>query len=91
MPHKRSHPEQPPAHHGRRFKPRALALGDGDSLVLTAEGSIARVAADGTTKETWAPGDAGWPGQAIRFGLRAPVATANPHDRTVRQEPLPRR
>ncbi len=90
MPQERSESPGTPAHRKSTFRPRALTLADGDRLVLDATGSIARIAADGTAKQTWAPDDPDWAGQAIRFGLRERVATANPHGREVRQEPRPR-
>ena len=91
MPQNRSESVEPPSPIRRRFKPRELTLSDGDRLVLEGGGTITRIAPDGTERHSWAPDDPEWPGQAIRFGLRAQVATANPHDRTVRQDPLPRR
>ncbi len=90
MPQERSESPGMPARRQRSFRPRALTLADGDKLVLDAAGSIARIAPDGTAKQTWAPDDPDWAGQAIRFGLRASVATANPHGREVRQERRPR-
>lgn len=90
MPQERSESLGTPARRKRTFKPRELTLPDGDRLVLDAAGSIARIATDGTAKESWAPDDPEWARQAIRFGLQARVATANPHGREVRQERRPR-
>jgi hypothetical protein len=91
MPEKRSESVEPPSPRRRRYKHRELALADGDKLVLAADGSISRIAPDGTTRQALAPDDLEWPGQAIRFGIRAQATTPNPHDRIVRQEHLPRR
>jgi hypothetical protein len=85
MPRARSEPAETPALPVRKYKPRQLALGEGDKLVLDATGTIARVAEDGT-RQTWGPGDPEWPRYAIRFGLHAPVATPNPHGRLAMQE-----
>lgn len=79
-----------PARRRRTFKPRTLTLADGDRLVLDVAGSIARISPDGTSKQTWAVDDPEWERQAIRFGLQARTATANPHGREVRQERRPR-
>lgn len=89
MPEERTGSRATPAHRRGSFRPRELSLGDGGRLVLDATGSIARIAQDGTTTGSWAPDDPEWPQHAIRFGLRPPVATANPHDRNVRQERRP--
>jgi hypothetical protein len=90
MPRKRGGSTGAPAHGRRRFKPRELTLGDGSRLVLDAAGSIARISQEGTTTQTWGPDDPEWSRHAIRFGMHAPVATANPHGREVRQERRPR-
>lgn len=65
----------------RTFKRRELRLSDGGSLVLTTGGSIDQLAADGTTTRSWAPDDADWPRQALRFGVRPQGATVTPASR----------
>lgn len=72
----------------RRFKRRELTLPDGDRLVVEADGSIDRVAPDGTTSHSWAPDDADWPRQAIRFGLHIETTTASPHGRRRSEKPF---
>ena len=89
MPRARSEPGVTAAPHGRKYKPRQLALAEGVTLVLEATGTIARVAEDGT-RQAWGPGDPEWPRYAIRFGLHAPAATPNPHGRLTVQERSPR-
>jgi hypothetical protein len=76
-----SKPRGTPVRGRRRFKRRELTLADGGSLVLTAGGSIDHVADDGTTSHYWAPDDADWPRQAIRFGVRPQGATVTPQGR----------
>jgi len=76
-----SEPHGTPVRGRRRFKRRELRLADGGSLILTAGGSIDHVADDGTTTQSWAPDDADWPRQAIRFGVRPQGATVTPHGR----------
>jgi hypothetical protein len=65
----------------RRFKPRELSLADGSTLSLKADGSIDRVADDGITTRSWAPDDADWPRQAIRFGVRPAGTPVTPPGR----------
>jgi hypothetical protein len=85
MPKARSESQTAASRHTPRYKARQLMLGEGDRLVLEATGTIARIAPDGT-RQSWAPGDPEWPRYAIRFGLRTPVATPNPHGRDARRE-----
>ncbi len=91
MPQQHSEPAEPPSGRRRVFRPHELVLADGDRLVLDAAGSITRMAPDGTERQRWAQDDPEWPRHAIRFGLRVPASTANPHGRTIRQDQLPRR
>jgi len=74
-----------------QFKRRQLALADGGSLVLGIDGSIARIAADGSTAQVWKPDDAKWPDQAIRFGLHAQSLTVAPQARRVQGTKPPHR
>ena len=74
-----------------RFKRRELRLADGGSFVLNAGGSIDHVAADGTLKHSWAPEDADWPHQALRFGLHPQRATVTPHGPRPSETRPPRR
>lgn len=76
-----SEPRGTPARGRRRFRRRELRLADGGSLVLTADGSIDQVAADGTTTHSWAPDDADWPRQALKFGVHPQDVTVTPHGR----------
>ena len=76
-----SKPSGTPARSKRRFKPRELRLADGSRLVLTTGRSIDQVADDVTTIQSWAPEDADWPREAIRFGLHPQVGTVAPHGR----------
>jgi hypothetical protein len=76
-----SEPRWTPARGRRRFKRRELRLADGGSLVLTAGGSIDHVADDGTITHSWAPDDADWPRQALRFGVHPQDVTVTPHGR----------
>ncbi len=76
-----SEPRGTPARGRRKFKRRELRLADGSSLVLAADGSINHVAGDGTTTQSWAPDDADWPRQALRFGVRPQGVTVTPHGR----------
>jgi hypothetical protein len=51
------------------FRRHEVALGDG-KLVLDRDGSIRRIAVDGSVTATWQADDPEWPRYAIRFGLR---------------------
>lgn len=86
-----SEPRGTPVPGRRRFKRRELRLADGGSLVLTTAGSIDQLAADGTTTHSWAPDDADWPRQAIRFGVRPQGATVTPPGRQPSAMHPPRR
>ncbi len=69
-----------PTSRGRRYKPNELALADGGRLSLHADGSIHQLDAHGATTQAWKPDDAGWPDQALRFGLHPQALTVAPHD-----------
>lgn len=80
-----------PARGRRRFKRRELRLPDGGTLVLNTGGSIDHLMDDGTTQHSWAPDDADWPRQALRFGLHAQRATVTPAGPQGRETRPPRR
>ena len=73
------------------FRRHEVALEEG-KLVLDRDGSISRVAADGSVTSTWQADDPEWPRYAIRFGLRpgAGAEDAVP-SRPPRRQPRPRR
>ena len=63
------------------FKRREQRSADGSSLVLTDDGTIIHVGADGSTTQTWAPDDEDWPAQALRFGVHPHAETVKPDGR----------
>ena len=73
----------------RRYRRHELALPDGGRLRLGADGTIARLDADGATTQSWLPSDPAWPNQAIRFGLRPQPPTVSPHSQRVPDTRLP--
>jgi hypothetical protein len=73
-----------------RYRRRTLSLPDGVSLVLTGDGTVLRLAADGSREAAWAPDDPEWPKVAIRFGLHAESATISPPGRFVEATRPPR-
>jgi hypothetical protein len=77
-------PQEPrgdPAPGAHRFKRRELRSADGGILVLTADGTINQVGADGKTTRSWAPDDEEWPYQALRFGVHPQADTVTPDGR----------
>jgi len=64
-----STPPPGPAPRAGSFRRHEVALDDG-KLVLDRDGSISRIAADGSVTATWQADDPEWPRYAIRFGLR---------------------
>ncbi len=74
-----------PAHnavpHHRRYRHHVIDLADGGKLVLSADGSIERSDAAGTSTNVWATEDPGWPDQALRFGIRPQATTVAPRVR----------
>jgi hypothetical protein len=78
-------------HHGRgrRYRRHELALPDGDMLRLCVDGTIERLAADGSTKRSWPLTDPDWPNQAIRFGLRPQPPTVTPRGQRIPDLGLP--
>ena len=64
-----------------RYRPRQIALADGGTLLLRADGTIEHQDATGATTETLAPTDPAWPGRAIRFGLHEEHPTVKPSGR----------
>lgn len=73
----------------RRYRRHELALPEGGRLRLGADGTIARLDADGSTVRCWPPGDPDWANQAIRFGLRPQPPTVSPHSQRVPDTRLP--
>jgi hypothetical protein len=67
----------------REYRPRRIALADGESLALRRDGTINHLARDGTVLESWTPADGGWPQRAIRFGLHETPQTVHPSGRDV--------
>jgi hypothetical protein len=76
---------QPAPAHGQaaRFRPRRLAIPNGETLVMSGDGTIERRDATGTAVERWATDDPAWAGMAIRFGVRAFPETVVPRGRDV--------
>ena len=68
---------------GRRYKRHEIDLADGGKLVLLVDGSIRHVDDQGSTAVTWTPDDAGWPDQALRFGLHPQPPTVAPQGHQV--------
>jgi hypothetical protein len=66
-----------------RFRPRRLALANGELMVMAADGTIERRDAAGTCLERWGREDAAWASVAIRFGVRAAPETVVPRGRDV--------
>jgi len=64
-----STPPPGPAPRIGSFRRHEVALDDG-KLVLDRDGSISRLAADGSVTATWPADDPEWPRYAIRFGLK---------------------
>jgi hypothetical protein len=83
MPDEPGRGEPTPAPRGRRYRRHALELPDGGRLVLGVDGLIERFDTDGATTQSWSTDDPGWPGQAIRFGLRPEATTVTPPGRHV--------
>ena len=77
--HGRSSTNDPAA----RFRPRRLAIADGESLALRGDGTIEHLDAAGIAVERWAADDPAWAAQAIRFGLKPSPTTVVPRGRDV--------
>jgi hypothetical protein len=84
-------PDGTPAQGAHLFKRRELRSADGGSLVLTGDGTIDHVGADGKTIRSWRPDDDGWPRLALRFGVRPHAETVTPdgRQRSDRRPPRP--
>ena len=63
----------------RRPRRREIGQADGTTLVLSPDGSIDLVAADGSVEQTWRASDAAWPAVAFRFGVSVQDRTVAPH------------
>ncbi len=74
-----------------RYRRRELALADGARLVLTSEGTIARVSGAGTRERAWAVDDPEWPRLAHRFGIHRGSPTVAPTGRPVQDDGQRRR
>jgi hypothetical protein len=60
-----------------------LAIANGESLLLAADGTIERRTVTGETAERWTPDDPAWAVVALRFGVRASTLTVAPRGRDV--------
>lgn len=67
----------------RTYRPRRVALTDGETLALRSDGTIAHVSASGEVLASWPAGDPGWASRAIRFGLHQGPETVHPSGRDV--------
>jgi hypothetical protein len=79
-----------PAAHGHRYRRRTLSQPDGGQLVMTTDGTVLRLGADGSREHEWAPDDPEWPRLAIRFGLHVQSTTISPAGRFVEDTRPPR-
>jgi hypothetical protein len=66
-----------------RFRPRRLAVGDGEILALGGNGSIEHRDAAGTVLGRWMPDEPAWADHAVRFGLHPSATTVPPRGRYV--------
>lgn len=82
-------PAAAPAHRGRRYRRRELALTDGGRLVLRSDGAIEHRDVEGALAQAWTPDDPGWPDRAIRFGLRPQATTVRPEGYSGRSPDRP--
>ena len=78
------------ASRGHHYRRRTLSLPAGETLVLTADGTVIRLAADGSREGAWAPDDPEWPKLALRFGLHVQPTTISPAGRLVEDTRPPR-
>jgi len=67
----------------RTYRPRRVALADGEMLALRSDGTITHLANGGGVTETWKTSDPGWAQRAIRFGIRVGPETVHPDGRDV--------
>ena len=89
--HDRRKPARASGQRGRRFKRHELELPGGGALVLSTDGAISHLDADGSSLRVWSPDDPEWPDQALRFGLRPQAPTVSPTSRGVLGTKPPRR
>ena len=67
----------------RTYRPRRVALADGETLAIRRDGSIEHLGADGTVIGSWTPADPAWGSRAIRLGLHVEPVTVHPSGRLV--------
>jgi hypothetical protein len=79
-----------PTAHGHRYRRRTLSQPGGGQLVMTTDGTVLRLGADGSREAAWAPDDPEWSKLAIRFGLRVQSTTISPAGRFVEDTRPPR-
>ena len=79
-----------PTAHGHRYRRRTMSQPGGGQLVMTTDGTVLRLAADGSREGAWAPDDPEWPKLAIRFGLHVQSTTISPAGRFVEDTRPPR-
>jgi len=79
-----------PTAHGHRYRRRTLSQPGGGQLVMTTDGTVLRLGADGSREHEWAPDDPEWPRLAIRFGLHVQSTTISPAGRFVEDTRPPR-
>jgi hypothetical protein len=73
----------------RHYRPRRIEFGDGELLVLRADGMIEHRDPEGVVVGSWLPADPAWPQWAIRFGIRPAPETVKPTGRnTPASKPL---
>jgi hypothetical protein len=72
-----------------RFRPRRLAIANGETLVLGGDGTIERRDPAGATLARWLVDDPAWADHALRFGVRTSPVTVAPHGRDVPGNTLP--
>ncbi|HEU0245324.1 MAG TPA: hypothetical protein VFQ75_15580 [Candidatus Limnocylindrales bacterium] len=67
----------------RTYRPRRVALADGEYLALRVDGTIQHLDSSGAVTGSWTPEDPAWGSRAIRFGLHQSPQTVHPSGRDV--------